>query len=87
MTFHPVCKSCGMGGTSCYLRFSKSPKPKYMYEKRQVGLGIVDWCISVHPAPRKIANPAKERCEAWRDINGNSAEDVRKAMAAGEGRA
>lgn len=87
MTFSPRCKSCGLGGESCRLRFSKSPKPRYVYEHRQVGLGATSWCIAVHPAPRKIARPDKERCEAWRDASGNSAEDVRKAMAAGEYRA
>jgi len=79
-----TCDRCGMGGTSCYRRFGKSPKPHYVYERRKVGLGLASWCIAVHPAPRKIARPDKERCEAWRDASGNSAEAVRKAMAAGE---
>lgn len=84
MSFTPLCQSCGLGGESCRLRFSKSPKPKYKYEKRKTGLGIQDWCVAVHPAPRKIARPEKESCEAWRDPAGNDAEAVRKAIAAGE---
>jgi len=87
MTFAPRCKSCGLGGESCRLKFSRSPKPVYKYEKRQVGLGIADVCIAIHPAPRKIARPDKESCPAWADSAGNSAADVRKAMAAGEYRA
>jgi len=81
VTFTPRCKSCGLGGESCRLRFSKSPKPHYVYERRKVGLGLASWCIGVHPAPRKIARPDKDSCPSWRDISGHSADEVRRAMA------
>ena len=88
MTFTPHCQACGLHGVDgCYLRFSKSPKPQYVYEKRQVGLGVVDWCVAVFPKPRPVKRPDSDTCEAWRDVAGNSAEEVRRAMAAGEYRA
>ena len=84
MTFAPRCKSCGLGGSSCYLRFSKSPSPRYKYERRKSGLGIQDVCIGISPAPRKVNRPDKESCPDWRDASGNDAEAVRQAIAAGE---
>ena len=84
MSFTPRCQSCGLGGDSCRLKFSRSPQPVYKYEKRKSGLGIQDWCVGISPAPRKVKRPDIECCPDWRDISGNSAEAVRQAMAAGE---
>jgi hypothetical protein len=88
VSFAPHCHACGLhGDDGCYLRFSKSPRPKYVYEHRQVGLGVTSWCVGVFPKPRHVRRPDSDTCEAWRDASGNSAEEVRRAMAAGEYRA
>jgi len=62
------------------LRFSKSPKPHYAYNKRQMGEGIVDVCVGIAPAPRKITNPAKESCPDWRDVAGRDKATVQKLL-------
>ncbi len=75
-----TCRHCGLGGEFCLLRFSKSPRPHYSYEKRQMGEGLADVCVGIDPAPRKIANPAKESCPEWRDVAGRDKEAVQKLL-------
>ena len=79
-----TCKHCGLGGESCYLRFSRSPKPRYVYEGRQMGEGMASACIAVLPAPRKIADPARESCADWRDVAGRDKATVEKLLRSGE---
>ena len=80
-----VCKRCAIGGETCLLRFSRSPKPKYVYERwKTPDGGIARHCVDIMPRPRPIKDPSKETCPEWRDNAGNSRAEVEKAMARGE---
>jgi hypothetical protein len=80
-----TCRKCAIGGATCLLRFSKSPKPRYKYERWKTPEGgISDHCVDVMPRPRPIKDPSKETCPEWRDNAGNSRAEVEKAMARGE---
>ena len=73
-----------MGGTHCYLRFSKGV-PHYKYERwKTPDGGIADHCVDMTPRPRPIADPHKESCTSWRDTSGNSRAEVERAIARGE---
>ena len=80
-----TCRHCALGGETCILRFAKSPKPRFKYEKwKTPDGGIADHCVDMMPRPRKIADPNKETCPSWRDRAGNSRAVVERAMARGE---
>lgn len=72
------CAHCGLyakQGLKCYLRFSKSPKVKYVFIKQKTPEGgAQDRCISMTPAPR-IQDP-DGTCEAWQSPAGQSREQV-----------
>jgi len=81
MDFH--CRHCAIGGETCLLRFSKSPKPVYVFEKwKTPDGGICDHCVDMTPRPRPIADPTRETCEAWRDVAGRDRQTVEKLLAA-----
>ena len=79
-----TCRHCGLGGETCLLRFSKSPKPRYDYVKQIIGDRLVHWCVGVHPAPRAIMHPDKETCPDWRDVAGRSRERVEELLTQGK---
>ena len=67
MSAAPRCWNCGLfGPAGCYLRFSRSPQPKYDYiQVPTPDEGSVDKCIAIHPAPRPVTDPKQEACPAW----------------------
>jgi hypothetical protein len=80
-----TCRKCAIGGATCLLRFSKSPKPRYKYERWKTPEGgISDHCVDVMPRPRPIANPMKETCPAWRDVAGRDRATVERMMKSGD---
>ncbi|HET6496633.1 MAG TPA: hypothetical protein VFH61_14845 [Thermoleophilia bacterium] len=61
-----TCRDCSMQcGDACYRRIATSPRIRYRYEKRKVGLGLTDWRIGMTPRPRCIAHPDSESCRHW----------------------
>ena len=76
MSLHMTCHHCSLGGESCYLKLSKSPKPKFHYEHRKVGGQTVLWCTGVTPKPREIKDPSRESCHEWRDAAERSKDEV-----------
>jgi len=80
-----TCANCGLyskRGLKCYLRFEKSPKPRYSFIRQKTpDGGLQDRCIAITPAPR-IQDP-DGLCEAWRNASGKTKPEVLEALAAG----
>lgn len=89
MTFTPTSSTCALHGVAgCFRRFAKSPKPRYVYDKRKVKntAGVtctVPWCVCVHPKPQAVTDAKCAHCPDWRDRAGRDAETVRQLMTDG----
>ena len=83
--FTPSSTSCALHGVAgCYLRFSRTPKPRYVYDRRKTQNGSVPWCIGVHPKPQAVTDAQCAHCPDWRDHASRDAETVRRLIEAGE---
>ena len=64
-----TCIDCALReGGACYRRLATSPRIRYRYEKRKVGLGLTDWCVGMTPRPRPIVHVETESCPHWRGM-------------------